>query len=91
MERHAIDEEEAFKMLRNQARRSQRKIVDIAEAVLSTHTHSLRVDQMRVCLPVRRRATRVFEQQVRSGRGAAASEGSDVNVATLQHSQTPAP
>jgi two-component system, response regulator / RNA-binding antiterminator len=38
MERHAIDEEEAFKMLRDQARRSQRKIVDIAEAVLSTHT-----------------------------------------------------
>jgi two-component system, response regulator / RNA-binding antiterminator len=38
MERHAIDEEEAFKMLREQARRSQRKLVDIAEGVLSSHT-----------------------------------------------------
>ena len=38
MERHAIDEEEAFKMLRDQARRSQRKLVDVADAVLSSHT-----------------------------------------------------
>ena len=38
MERHSIDEEKAFKLLRDQARRSQRKIVDVAEAVLSSHT-----------------------------------------------------
>ena len=37
MERHAIDEEEAFKLLRDQARRSQRKVVEVAEAVLSSH------------------------------------------------------
>ena len=37
MERHSIDEEEAFKLLRDQARRSQQKIVDVAEAVLSTY------------------------------------------------------
>jgi AmiR/NasT family two-component response regulator len=38
MERHSVDEEEAFRILRDQARRSQKKIVDIAEAVLSSHT-----------------------------------------------------
>lgn len=38
MERHSVGEEEAFRMLRNQARRSQKKIVDVAEAVLSSHT-----------------------------------------------------
>ena len=38
MERHAVNEEDAFRMLRDQARRSQKKIVDIAEAVLSSHT-----------------------------------------------------
>jgi AmiR/NasT family two-component response regulator len=37
MERHSIDEEEAFKLLRDQARHSQRKVVDIAAAVLSSH------------------------------------------------------
>ena len=37
MERHSIDEEEAFKMLRDQARRSQVKMVEVAEAVLSSY------------------------------------------------------
>ena len=38
MERHSVDEETAFKMLRDQARRSQLKMVEIAEAVLSSYT-----------------------------------------------------
>ena len=38
MERHSIDEEAAFKMLRDQARRSQLKMVEIAEAILSSYT-----------------------------------------------------
>jgi len=33
MERHGLDEQRAFEMLRDQARRTNRKIVDIAEAV----------------------------------------------------------
>jgi response regulator NasT len=33
MERHSIDERQAFEMLREQARRTNRKIVDVAEAV----------------------------------------------------------
>src|SRR5205814_514678 len=37
MERHAIDEPEAFHLLRQQARRTNRKIVDVAEAVLASH------------------------------------------------------
>jgi AmiR/NasT family two-component response regulator len=37
MERHGIDEQEAFALLRDQARSSNRKIVDIAESILSTH------------------------------------------------------
>jgi AmiR/NasT family two-component response regulator len=36
MERHSIDEQEAFGMLREDARRTNRKIVDVAEAVLTT-------------------------------------------------------
>ena len=36
MERHAIGEEAAFQMLREQARRTQRKVVDIAAALVST-------------------------------------------------------
>ena len=35
MERHGIDEETAFNMLRDQARRTHRKIVDLAEAVVT--------------------------------------------------------
>jgi response regulator NasT len=34
MERHSIGEEEAFTMLRDQARRTQRKLVDVADAVV---------------------------------------------------------
>lgn len=37
MERHGIDEQHAFKMLRDHARRSNRKVVDVAEAVVATH------------------------------------------------------
>lgn len=37
MERHAIDEREAFNMLRDHARRTNRKMVDVAEEVVSTH------------------------------------------------------
>ena len=33
MELHALDERRAFEMLRDEARRSNRKIVDVAEAV----------------------------------------------------------
>jgi response regulator NasT len=35
MERHAVDEEEAFNLLRDHARRRQAKLVDIAEAVVA--------------------------------------------------------
>lgn len=35
MERHSIDEESAFNMLRDQARRTHRKLVDLAEAVVA--------------------------------------------------------
>jgi AmiR/NasT family two-component response regulator len=37
MERHGIEEEAAFNMLRDHARRTQRKLVDVAEAVVSGH------------------------------------------------------
>jgi response regulator NasT len=37
MERHAIDEREAFDMLRTEARHSNRKLIEIAEAVLTSH------------------------------------------------------
>jgi two-component system, response regulator / RNA-binding antiterminator len=37
MERHAVDEEEAFNLLRDHARRRQAKLVDIAEAVVAGH------------------------------------------------------
>ena len=37
MERHGVDEQEAFGMLRDHSRRSNRKIVDVAEAVVSSH------------------------------------------------------
>ena len=38
MERHAIDEKEAFLMLRDEARRTNRKITDVAEAVALSAT-----------------------------------------------------
>lgn len=37
MERHGVDEREAFEMLRSHARRANRKIVDVAEALLASH------------------------------------------------------
>jgi AmiR/NasT family two-component response regulator len=37
MERHDLNEQEAFTMLRDHARRSSRKIVDVAEAVVESH------------------------------------------------------
>jgi AmiR/NasT family two-component response regulator len=37
MERHDIDEEAAFHLLRDHARKTQRKLVDIAEAVVTGH------------------------------------------------------
>ena len=37
MERHAIDEHAAFEMLRAHSRRTGRKLVDVAEAVVDSH------------------------------------------------------
>jgi AmiR/NasT family two-component response regulator len=37
MERHGIDEQEAFNMLRDHARRHNRKMVDVAEEIVSAH------------------------------------------------------
>jgi AmiR/NasT family two-component response regulator len=37
MERHSVGEEEAFNLLREQARRTNRKIVDVADAVIGSH------------------------------------------------------
>ena len=37
MERHSIDEEQAFNLLRDEARRTQRKLVDVADSVLASH------------------------------------------------------
>jgi AmiR/NasT family two-component response regulator len=38
MERHSIDEEAAFAMLRDHSRHSGRKLVDIAQAILDSHS-----------------------------------------------------
>ena len=38
MERHDIDEQAAFEMLRDQARRTHRKLVDIADAVVASRS-----------------------------------------------------
>jgi response regulator NasT len=38
MERHGIDEQAAFEMLRDHARRSHRKLVDLADAVVAGHS-----------------------------------------------------
>jgi response regulator NasT len=38
MERHGVDEEEAFTLLRDHARQRQAKLVDIAEAVVAGHS-----------------------------------------------------
>ena len=37
MERHGIDEQEAFDMLRGHSRRTNRKVIDVADAVVSSH------------------------------------------------------
>jgi response regulator NasT len=37
MERHRVDERAAFNLLRDEARRNNRKVVDIAEAILTSH------------------------------------------------------
>jgi AmiR/NasT family two-component response regulator len=37
MERHAVDEQRAFELLRDHARRTNRKIVDVAESVVASH------------------------------------------------------
>jgi AmiR/NasT family two-component response regulator len=37
MERHGLDEQEAFTMLRDRARRTNRKMVDLADAVVAGH------------------------------------------------------
>jgi response regulator NasT len=37
MERHAVDEEQAFEMLRDQARRTQNKLVDTAQSIVDGH------------------------------------------------------
>jgi AmiR/NasT family two-component response regulator len=37
MERHGVGDQAAFEMLRDQARRTQRKLVDIADAVVTGH------------------------------------------------------
>jgi AmiR/NasT family two-component response regulator len=37
MERHSVDEATAFEMLREQARAANRKLVDIAAAVVDGH------------------------------------------------------
>ncbi len=37
MERHGIDEQHAFQLMREHARRTNRKIVDVAESILASH------------------------------------------------------
>lgn len=37
MERHALDEQQAFRLLREHARRTNRKVVDVAASVLESH------------------------------------------------------
>jgi AmiR/NasT family two-component response regulator len=37
MERHGIDEQAAFNLLRDHARRNNRKMVDVAEEIMSMH------------------------------------------------------
>jgi AmiR/NasT family two-component response regulator len=37
MERRSIEEEEAFNMIREHSRRTHRKVVDVAEAILTSH------------------------------------------------------
>ena len=37
MERHAMDEQAAFEMLRDESRRTHRKLVDLADAIVAGH------------------------------------------------------
>jgi response regulator NasT len=37
MERHGVDERAAFELLRQQARRSNRRVIDLARAVTDGH------------------------------------------------------
>jgi AmiR/NasT family two-component response regulator len=37
MERHSLDEQQAFHLLREQARRTNRKVVDVAASILESH------------------------------------------------------
>ena len=37
MERHSVDEQQAFRLLREHARRTNKKIIDVAESVLGSH------------------------------------------------------
>jgi hypothetical protein len=37
MERYGIDEREAFELLRSHSRRTNRKLIDLAEAVTTSH------------------------------------------------------
>ena len=37
MERHSVDEREAFELLRDHARASSRRVVDVAQSVLDGH------------------------------------------------------
>lgn len=38
MERHSVDEERAFQMLRDHSRKGNRKLIEVAQAVLDAHT-----------------------------------------------------
>jgi AmiR/NasT family two-component response regulator len=38
MERHQVGEREAFELLRDQARSSNRRVVDVAQAVVDGHS-----------------------------------------------------
>ena len=37
MARHALDEQQAFRLLREHARRTNRKVVDVAASILESH------------------------------------------------------
>jgi AmiR/NasT family two-component response regulator len=56
MERHGLDERKAFDMLRDEARRTHRKVVDLAEAVVASQP-------MLPALPSRRREAERREPQ----------------------------
>jgi response regulator NasT len=51
MERHGVDEQEAFNLLRQHARRTNRKIVDVAEAVTASHRLLRSADKLSLSNP----------------------------------------